>query len=68
MQWFQVGILADRALRERQCTLEGEAQYVNVWGSAHGGTTFFYLVIKIDQSETTKCHMFNTLLRLTNRK
>ena len=35
MQWLQVGILAGRAFRERQCTLEGETWYVNVWGSAH---------------------------------
>ena len=24
-----------RALKERQCTLEGQAWYVNVWGSVH---------------------------------
>ena len=35
MQWLWVGILADRALRERQGTLEGHAQYVNVWGNVH---------------------------------
>ena len=35
MLWQQVGILAGRALGERQNTLEGEAQYVNVWGSVH---------------------------------
>ena len=40
MQWLQVGILAGRALTERQCTLE-EAQYENVWGSVQcGGATF----------------------------
>ena len=33
MQSLRGGILAGRALRERQCTLEGEAQYVNVQGS-----------------------------------
>ena len=35
MQWLWVGILASRALRETQCTLEGVAQYVNVRGSVH---------------------------------
>ena len=35
MQWPRVEILDGRALRERQCTLEGEAWYVNVWGSVH---------------------------------
>ena len=32
MHWLWAGILAGRALRERQCTLEEEAQYVTVWG------------------------------------
>ena len=33
IQRLRVGILAGRAVRERQCTLEGEARYVNVQGS-----------------------------------
>ena len=33
--WLQVRILAGRALKERQCTLEGQARYVNVLGSVH---------------------------------
>ena len=68
-----------RALKERQCTLKGQARYVNVRGSVHckgvcrvgdrpGGAKFFKLVFKIDQSETTKSHMFSTSLRLTNHK
>ena len=71
-----------RALKERQCTLKGQAQYVNVLGSVHckgvyrvgdrdlrpGGAKFFKLVFKIDQSETTKSHMFSTSFRLTNHK
>ena len=69
-----------RALKERQCTLKGQAWYVNVWGSVHrkgvcgegdrdlGVQNFFFLVFKIDQSETTKSHMFSTSLRLTNHK
>ena len=36
MKWlWTIGILIGRALRERQCTLEKEAQYMNVWGSVH---------------------------------
>ena len=31
----RVGILAGRAVRERQCTLEWQAWYVNVWSSIH---------------------------------
>ena len=69
-----------RALKERQCTLEGQARYVDVRGSVHwkgvyrvgdrdlGVQNFFFLVFKIDQSETTKSHMFSTSLRLTNHK
>ena len=69
-----------RALIERQCTLKGQTRYVNVRGSVHckgvcrvgdrdlGVQNFFFLVFKIDQSETTKSHMFSTLLRLTNHK
>ena len=50
---------------KRQCTLEGSVQ----GGGLHtGGAKFFYFVIKIDQSETTKSHMFITSLRLTNHK
>ena len=69
-----------RALKERQCTLEGQARYVNVQGSVHWKGVyrvgdkdlwvqiFFCLVFKIDQSETTKSHMFSMSLRLTNHK
>ena len=35
MQWLQVRISAGRALKERQCTLEGQAWHVNVQGSLH---------------------------------
>ena len=44
-----------RAIKERQCTLKGQARYVNVWGSVHrkggcgvgdrdrpGGAKFFF--------------------------
>ena len=68
-----------RALKERQCTLKGQARYVNVRGSVHckgvcrvgdreWGCKIFKLVFKIDQSETTKSHMFIMSLRLTNHK
>ena len=68
-----------RALKERQCTLKGQAWYVNVRGSVHCkgvcrvgdkdlGLQNFFLVFEIDQSETTKSHMFSTSLRLTNHK
>ena len=43
-----------------QCTQGG--------GVDTGGAKFFYLVIKIDQLETTKNHMFSMSLRLTNHK
>ena len=49
-----VQISADRALKERQCTPKGQAQYVNVQGSVQGGGVdtlgckIFLLVIKID--------------------
>ena len=33
--WLQVQISAGRALKERQCTLKGQAWYVNVRGSVH---------------------------------
>ena len=35
IQWLQNGILAGMALRERQCTLKGKAQYANVWVGVH---------------------------------
>ena len=68
-----------RALKERQCTLKGQARYVNVRSSVHCkgvcrvgerdlGVQNFFLIFKIDQSETTKSHMFSTSLRLTNHK
>ena len=78
MQWLWVRILAGRALKERQCTLQGEARYVNVWSSVQwegvhkvGECTLdeqIFLIIKIDQSEMTKSRMFIMSLRLTNHK
>ena len=37
MLWLWVGILAGKAIRERQCALEGEACYMNVQGSVQCG-------------------------------
>ena len=48
-----------------QCTLEGSVQG---WEVDTGGAKFFYLVIRIDQSEMTKSHMFSMSSRLTNHK
>ena len=33
--WLRVRISAGRALQEMQCTLKGQARYVNVRGSVH---------------------------------
>ena len=33
--WLRVRISAGRALKERQCTLKGQAWFVNVRGSVH---------------------------------
>ena len=35
MQWLEIGILFGKALRERQCPLEGEAWCETVVGSVH---------------------------------
>ena len=67
MQWLCVVIFAGRALKEKQCTLEG-AQYMNVLGSVHWECKFFKFIIEIDQSETTKSYMFDMSLQLTNYK
>ena len=77
---MRVQISAGRALKERavytiepgsvckckgQCTLEGSVQSGRECTRA---AKFFKFVFKIDQSETTKSHMFSTSLRLTNQK
>ena len=35
LKWLLVGIFAGKMLGERQCILEGKAQYVNVQSSVH---------------------------------
>ena len=77
---MQVQISTGRALKERavytggpgpvckcmgQCTLEGSVQGGGVY---IGGAKFFKVIFKIDQSKTTKNHMFSTSLRLNNHK
>ena len=77
---MQVQISVGRALKEKvvytvgpglvckcmgQCTLEGSVQGGGVYT---WGCKIFLFVFKIDQSETTKSHMFSTSLRLTNHK
>ena len=66
MQWLLVGILAGRALKERQCTLQGKAHNVNIRGSILGGECTLgcrflteWSILIIDRSEMTKSHMFN---------
>ena len=64
MQWSWVRILAGMVLRKRQCTLEGDAQYVNIQGSVHwegvysvGKCTWqcnFFCSIRSDQKSRTK--------------
>ena len=56
-----------RALKERQCTLEGQARYVNVRGSVHwkgvyrvedrdlpGGAKFFFWFLKLTNQRQPK--------------
>ena len=59
--------------RKAVCTLEG-AWYVNAWGSVHWGGSVDWgckllkFIIKMDQSETNKNHIFNMSLKFTNHK
>ena len=54
MLWLQVRIAAGRAPNERQCTLEGQARYVNVQGG------------RVDTLGVQ--NVSNWLLKLTNQK
>ena len=67
MQWLQIEILAGRAPRERQCIFRGGDMSLYGLLYTHGAHSF-QLIIKIDQSETTKNHIFNTSLKLTKHK
>ena len=72
MQWLWVGILADGHLdkgsvhwRGWVCECMGHVLWEGVYTR---GENFFKATIKIDQLKTTKSHMFNMSLKLTNHK
>ena len=52
-----------RALKERQCTLEGQAWYVNVQGSVH-----WKGVYRVGDRDLGVQNFFNWFLKLTNQK
>ena len=54
---------AGRALKERQCTLKGQAQYVNVWGSVH-----WKGVYRVGDRDLGVHNFFNWFLKLTNQR
>ena len=60
---MQVQISADRALKERKCTLEGQAQSVNVQGSAR-----WMGVHRMGEWTLGEQNFFNWLLKLINQK
>ena len=52
-----------RALKERQCTLKGQAQYVNVLGSVH-----WKGVYRVGDRDLGVQNFFNWFLKLTNQR
>ena len=52
-----------RALKERQCTLKGQARYVNVRGSVH-----WKGVYRVGDRDLGVQNFFNWFLKLTNQK
>ena len=52
-----------RALKERQCTLEGQARYVNVRGSVH-----WKGVYKVGDRDLGVQNFFFWFLKLTNQR
>ena len=56
--WLRVRISAGRALKERQCTLKGQAWYVNVRGSVHWKGV--YRVVDRIMANWIKCINFPT--------
>ena len=52
-----------RALKERQCTLEGQARYVNVWGSVH-----WKGVYRVGDRDLGVQNFFFWFLKLTNQR
>ena len=61
--WLWVQISAGRALKERQCTPKGQAQYVNVQGSVH-----WKGVYRVGDRDLGVQNFFNWFLKLTNQK
>ena len=49
--------LSRKSTNKKQCTLEGQALYVNVWGSVHW-----------KRANLGVLNFFNGLLKLTNQK
>ena len=58
-----VRISAGRALKERQCTLKGQAQSVNVRGSVHWKGVYM-----VGDRDLGVQNFFNWFLKLTNQK
>ena len=56
-------ISAGRALKERQCTLKGQAWYVNVRGSVH-----WKGVYRVGDRDLGVQNFFNWFLKLTNQR
>ena len=52
-----------RALKERQCTLKGQARYVNVRGSVHCEGVY-----KVGDRDRGVQNFLNWFLKLTNRR
>ena len=52
-----------RALKERQCTLKGQARYVNVRGSVH-----WKGVYRVGDSDLKVQNFLNWFLKLTNQR
>ena len=61
--WLRVRTSAGRALKERQCTLKGQARYVNVWVSVH-----WKGVYRVGDRDLGVPNFFNWFLKLTNQK
>ena len=52
-----------RALKERQCTLEGQARYVNIRDSVH-----WKGVYRVGDGDLGVQNFFNWFLKLTNQR
>ena len=52
-----------RALKERQCTLKGQARYVNVRGSVHCKEVY-----RVGDRDLGVQNFFNWFLKLTNQR